>query len=317
MARVGWNGRRGGARRRWTEVARADGRKIDGKGWAETLRSEVRHAVSQRAAHGASVPKLAVVLVGNRADSETYVRMKQRACVECGVLSEERRLSETASEEHIVGAVSELASDDTVHGVLVQLPLPEHVDETRVLDTIGPMKDVDGFHPTNFGMLALNNRSPLFSPCTPSGCMELLRREGVQTAGVTAIVLGRSNIVGLPVSLMLQQADATVTLAHSKTKDIKAATQAADIVVAAAGRPGMLDGSWLKPGCVVLDVGINAIEDSSRKRGYRLIGDVDFDSVIHTASLVTPVPGGIGPMTIAMLLKNTVASAKRMEPAAI
>lgn len=292
----------------------AEGRKLDGKQWAEALRSEIRDAVNNRLSAGVPAPTLAVVLVGNRPDSETYVRMKQRACDECSIISVERRLPAESSQQTIEDTVTELASDVTIHGVLVQLPLPGHIDETRVLDSVGSQKDVDGFHPTNFGMLALNGRSPLFSPCTPSGCMELLRRETVQISGQSAVIMGRSNIVGLPLSLMLQQADATVSVLHSKTPDIIERTQNADIVVAAAGKPGMVTAEWLKPGAVVLDVGINAVDDSSKKRGYRLVGDVDYHSAITTASLITPVPGGIGPMTIATLLRNTLASAERTHP---
>lgn len=220
-------------------------------------------------------------------------------------------LPEDVSQDDLLRVVAEYNADPKVDGILVQLPLPSHIDERAVLDAVSLDKDVDGFHPTNIGSLAMRGRSPKFVSCTPKGCLELLKRSGVALAGKTAAVVGRSNIVGLPAALLLQNADATVTMVHSRTPDAAAVVRAADIVIAACGRAEMVRGDWIKPGAVVIDVGINAVDDPSAKRGYRLVGDVAFDEAAAVAGAITPVPGGVGPMTIAMLLQNTLEGYKR------
>lgn len=290
--------------------ARLDARIIDGKAIAAQIRAEVKADVSAMAG---TVPGLATVLVGSRPDSATYVRMKIRACNECGMRSVHRELPAEATEADVLAVVRELNADRSVHGILVQLPLPPHIDEERVLSEVSLEKDVDGFHPLNIGRLAMRGRQPLFTPCTPRGCIELLKRSNVTITGKTAVVIGRSNIVGLPVGLLLMHENATVTVAHSKTVDLRGVVRGADIVVAAVGRPEMVKGDWLKPGCVVIDVGVNSIDDPTRKSGYRLVGDVDFSECKRVASLITPVPGGVGPMTIAMLLRNCADAAARRQ----
>jgi 5,10-methylene-tetrahydrofolate dehydrogenase/methenyl tetrahydrofolate cyclohydrolase len=285
---------------------------IDGKQIAADIRQEIGAEVAQlKARTGGRVPGLAVVLVGERKDSQSYVRSKKKACAEVGFDSFGVDLPETATEEEVLAAVAGFNADPRVHGVLVQLPLPKHVDERRVLDAVSVRKDVDGFHPSNIGALAMRGRDPLYVPCTPKGCIELLERSGVKIKGATAAVVGRSNIVGLPAALLLQNRDATVTMVHSATPDAQQVCARADIVIAACGRAEMVTGDWIKPGAVVIDVGINAVEDSTKKAGHRLVGDVHFSSAAEKASMITPVPGGVGPMTIAMLLRNTLDGAKR------
>lgn len=261
-------------------------------------------------AHGL-VPGLAVVIVGSRKDSQTYVNMKRKACAEVGICSIDVDLPEDISETALVAEVHRLNADPAVHGILVQLPLPKHINEEKILSEISIEKDVDGFHPLNIGKLAMKGREPLFVPCTPKGCMELLSRSGVTVKGKRAVVVGRSNIVGLPVSLLLLKADATVSVVHSRTPDPESIVREADIVIAAAGQAMMIKGDWIKPGAAVIDVGTNSIDDPTRKSGYRLVGDVDFAAASKVAGYLTPVPGGVGPMTVAMLLKNTVDGAKR------
>ncbi|CAN6561484.1 unnamed protein product [Malus baccata var. baccata] len=257
-----------------------------------------------------TVPGLAVVIVGTRKDSQSYVSMKRKACAEVGIKSVDIDLPENVSQDDLIAKVHELNATSDVHGILVQLPLPNHINEEKVLSEISIEKDVDGFHPLNIGKLAMKGREPLFLPCTPKGCLELLSRSGISIRGKKAVVVGRSNIVGLPVSLLLLKADATVTVVHSRTPDPESFIREADIVIAAAGQAMMIKGSWIKPGAAVIDVGTNAIDDPSRKSGYRLVGDVDFQEVCKVAGWVTPVPGGVGPMTVAMLLKNTLDGAK-------
>lgn len=257
------------------------------------------------------VPGLAVVLVGERKDSQTYVRNKKKACEEVGIVSFGTDLSETASQDEVLKVVADYNADPNVHGILVQLPLPAHIDEQVILDAISIEKDVDGFHPLNIGCLAMRGRNPTFVPCTPKGCIELLRRTGVQLAGKKATVVGRSNIVGMPAALLLQREDATVTIVHSRTPNGAEICSASDIVIAACGRAEMVDGSWIKEGAAVIDVGINAVDDPEAKRGYRLVGDVNFKEASEKASYITPVPGGVGPMTIAMLLRNCVDGATK------
>ncbi|KAL5996069.1 Bifunctional protein FolD 2 [Asimina triloba] len=314
---------------------------IDGKAIAQTIRNEIAAEVrclsekynkviqfylSSSDCHGldSAVPGLAVVIVGTRKDSQSYVSMKRKACYELGIKSFDIDLPEEVSEAEVVKTVHELNDNPDVHdsriqnliyalwpGILVQLPLPKHINEEKVLTEINIEKDVDGFHPLNIGKLAMKGREPLFQPCTPKGCLELLSRTGVSVKGKKAVVVGRSNIVGLPVSLLLLKADATVTIVHSRTSDPECIIREADIVIAAAGQPMMIKGDWIKPGAAVIDVGTNAIDDPSRKSGYRLVGDVDFQEACKVAGWITPVPGGVGPMTVAMLLKNTLDGAKR------
>ncbi|KAI4341692.1 hypothetical protein MLD38_026385 [Melastoma candidum] len=285
---------------------------IDGKAIAQTIRSEIAAEVAQLSQKYGKVPGLAVVIVGTRKDSQSYVSMKRKACAEVGIKSFNVDLPEQVPEGELIDKVHELNANPDVHGILVQLPLPKHINEERVLSEISIEKDVDGFHPLNIGKLAMKGRDPLFLPCTPKGCLELLSRSGISIKGKNVVVVGRSNIVGLPVSLLLLKADATVTVVHSRSHNPEQIIRGADIIIAAAGQAKMIKGSWIKPGAAVIDVGTNAVDDPSRKTGYRLVGDVDYDEAIKVAGHITPVPGGVGPMTVAMLLKNTLEGAKRV-----
>ncbi len=284
---------------------------IDGKAIAATIRGEIKAEVDAMKAKTGKVPGLAAVLVGERKDSQTYVRMKKRACEEVGITSFGYNLPADVSQEDLLGVVRELNNNPDVHGILVQLPLPDHIDDEEILGAISLEKDVDGFHPLNIGRLSMKRRDPLFVPCTPRGCIELLDRSGVIIEGKNAVVLGRSNIVGLPVAMLLLHRNATVTICHSRTQNLPEVVRGADIVIAAVGRAQMVQADWLKPGATVIDVGVNAVDDPTAKKGYRLVGDVDFEAAKEVAGMITPVPGGVGPMTIAMLLKNTLDSAKR------
>ncbi len=283
---------------------------IDGKQIANKVREEVRIAVAQMKADHNYVPGLATVLVGDDTASATYVRSKQRTCEQLGIRSIGHKLPADSSQEEVEKLVSELNADPGVNGILVQLPLPKHLDEEAVLNSISLEKDVDGFHPINIGRLTMKGRTPLFIPCTPAGCIRLMEEIGVDFNGAEAVVVGRSNIVGLPVAMLLQERNATVTICHSRTKDLAAHCKRADIVVAAVGIAELVTGDMLKPGATVIDVGINRKDDPTRKRGYRLVGDVDFDSAEKVAGAITPVPGGVGPMTIAMLMVNTLRAAE-------
>ncbi len=283
---------------------------IDGKQIAADLRQQVATEVTRLVEAGKPRPGLATVLVGDNPASQVYVRMKHKACAQVGIESLGFTLAADASQDEVETLVRNLNADPRVHGILVQLPLPSGLDEERVLNAISLEKDVDGFHPLNIGRLAQKGRDPLFVPCTPAGIMYLLERAGVQFEGAEAVVLGRSNIVGMPAALLLIRRNATVTVCHSHTRNLPEVTRRADILIAAAGRPEMVRGDWVKPGAVVIDVGVNRVEDPSAKKGYRLVGDVAFDEVKEVAGAITPVPGGVGPMTIAMLLKNTVRAAR-------
>lgn len=286
---------------------------IDGKAVAQTIRSEIAEEVRLLSQKYGKVPGLAVVIVGNRKDSESYVKTKRKACADLGINSFDIDLPEEVSEAEVIKHVHQLNANPDVHGILVQLPLPKHINEEKVLTEISLGKDVDGFHPLNIGKLAMKGRDPLFLPCTPQACLELLSRSGISIKGKRAVVVGRSNIVGLPASLLLLKADATVTIVHSKTSqsDTESIIREADIVIAAAGQAKMIKGSWIKPGAAVIDVGTNSVDDPTRKSGYRLVGDVDFEEASKVAGWITPVPGGVGPMTVTMLLKNTLEGAKR------
>jgi len=283
---------------------------IDGKRIAGEIRQEVGVAVAAMKAKHGYTPGLATVLVGDDPASSTYVRMKQKACAEAGIRSIGHNLPADSSESEVLELVASLNADPEVNGILVQLPLPNQINEEKILNTIDLEKDVDGFHPVNIGRLAMKGRDPLFIPCTPNGIIELLKRSGVQLSGAEAVIVGRSNIVGLPVAMLLQKANSTVTICHSRTKDLGEHTRRADILVAAIGRREMITGDMVKPGAAVIDVGINQKEDPTKKRGYRLVGDVEYDSAKEVAGAITPVPGGVGPMTIAMLLSNTFRAAE-------
>ena len=285
-------------------------RVIDGKAIAQDVRSDVGDAVRQWVSEGHRAPYLAVVLVGDNPASASYVRGKAKACVEAGIDSDTITYEADITQEKLLSVIRDLNLSDDVDGILVQLPLPDHIDEGQVIHAIDPDKDVDGFHPMNVGRLVLGQGG--FPPATPAGIMELLSRSDVEIRGKRAVVLGRSNIVGKPMANMLLQkgVDATVTVCHSRTQDIKAICREADILIAAIGRAHFVSGDMIKPGAVVIDVGINRVDDPSRPRGYRLVGDVDFEASLEHAGQITPVPGGVGPMTIAMLLRNTLQAAR-------
>jgi 5,10-methylene-tetrahydrofolate dehydrogenase/methenyl tetrahydrofolate cyclohydrolase len=283
---------------------------IDGKAIAEAVRQEAAAEAARLKALTGQAPTLAAVLVGDNPASQTYVASKGKACEEAGMGSITHRLPATISQAELEDLVRRLNADPAVNGILVQLPLPKGLNEQRVLDLISLDKDVDGFHPMNIGQLVMKGRTPQFIPCTPAGCIELLVRSGIEIAGKDAVVVGRSNIVGIPVAALLNNADATVTICHSKTRDLPDKVRRADIVVAAIGRPEYVRGDWIKPGAAVIDVGINRIEDPTKKSGFRLVGDVAFNEAVEVAGYITPVPGGVGPMTIAMLLANTVRAFK-------
>jgi 5,10-methylene-tetrahydrofolate dehydrogenase/methenyl tetrahydrofolate cyclohydrolase len=284
---------------------------IDGKAIAGQIYEEIRAAVAELKTEHGITPGLATVLVGENPASKAYVGSKQKTCTEVGFYSIGEHLAEDASQEEVEGLVKRLNADPSIHGILVQLPLPRQLNEEKILSAVSIEKDVDGFHPLNIGRLAMKGRKPLFVPCTPAGCIELLVRSGIQIEGAEAVVLGRSNIVGLPVSMLLLHRNATLTICHSRSHDLPGICRRADILVAAVGQAEMVKANWVKPGAAVIDVGINRVEDAGSKRGYRLVGDVDFEQVKEVAGALTPVPGGVGPMTIAMLMWNTLAGAKR------
>jgi 5,10-methylene-tetrahydrofolate dehydrogenase/methenyl tetrahydrofolate cyclohydrolase len=286
---------------------------IDGVKKAEQIRQIVKEKTAQWIADGHAAPGLATVLVGENPASQVYVRSKQKACGEAGIQSYGYELPANSTQEEVENLVMELNRDPKVNGILVQLPLPTGLDEEKVLRGIKLEKDVDGFHPINIGRLAQKGRDPVFVPCTPFGCMVLMEETGIKLDGATAVVLGRSNIVGMPVALLLVRANATVTICHSRTKNLADVVRSADVLVAAIGRPEMVRGDWIKPGAVVIDVGINRVEDSTKAKGYRLVGDVAFQEAKEVAGWITPVPGGVGPMTIAMLLQNTLKAAMMVE----
>ena len=294
---------------------------IDGKAIAQKVRDEVKEKVTKRIAEGKSQPGLATVLVGERIDSATYVKMKQKACAELGMTSFHHPVPADITQEDLEKLITELNADPKVNGILVQLPLPDHLDEERILQLISIEKDVDGFSPINLGRLAQKGREPLFVPCTPYGCIYLLKEAGVEISGANAVVLGRSNIVGMPAALLLVKENATVTVVHSRTKDLPAAVRQADIIIAAIGRAEMVRGDWVKPGAAIIDVGINGIplldeegnqliSEKTGKPRQKLVGDVNFEEAKEVAGFITPVPGGVGPMTIAMLMANTFRAAE-------
>ena len=286
---------------------------IDGKQVAADMRAELKEKVAKLKDDTGIIPGLAVVLVGEDPASKSYVTAKERACEEIGIFSDDNRLDVNTSQEDLMALVEKLNKDPKVHGILVQLPLPSHLDESQVLLAIDPKKDIDGFHPVNVGKMVVGEEA--FLPCTPHGVIQLLLKSNVKIEGAEVVIVGRSNIVGKPLANMLIQksptGNATVTVCHTRTKNLAEHVKRADIVIAAAGRPNTVTADMIKDGAVVIDVGVNRVEDATKKRGYRLVGDVEFDKVKEKASLITPVPGGVGPMTITMLLYNTVESATR------
>ncbi len=277
---------------------------IDGKAAAAAVRGALKEDVAEYIRRTRRPPGLAVVLVGDNPASQVYVRMKERACQEVGISSEKHQLPKGTHQDDLLRLVRRLNQREDIHGILVQLPLPEQIDEHEIIAAVAPHKDVDGFHPINAGLLVSGSRDGLV-PCTPAGVIELIKLTRVPIAGRHAVVVGRSNIVGKPTAILLLQEDATVTVAHSKTEDLQETCRQADILVVAAGRPGMITSEYVKPGAMVIDVGVNRLADGG------LIGDVDFERVKSVASFITPVPGGVGPMTIAMLLRNTLRAARR------
>jgi methylenetetrahydrofolate dehydrogenase (NADP+)/methenyltetrahydrofolate cyclohydrolase len=284
---------------------------IDGKQLAQNLRGEIAAGVESLKSEKGVTPGLAVILVGDNPASVSYVTAKEKACREAGMLSREIRLPAETTEAELVSLVKELNEDPAIHGILVQLPVPKHISDKAVIDAIAPEKDVDGFTPVNVGRMMIGERC--FLPCTPHGIIKLIEFSGMDLKGKHAVVIGRSNIVGKPVAALLsrKETNATVTLCHTGTPDISKFTREADVVVVAAGRPNTLTGDMLKPGAVVIDVGVNRIPDATKPKGFRLVGDADFDSCSKVAGAITPVPGGVGPMTITMLLWNTLESARR------
>ena len=288
------------------------GIRIDGKAKAADLSAQISEETRALRETTGIVPGLSVVIVGEDPASQVYVRNKQRTAAACGFNSVQHSLEASASEAEILELIESLNNDSSVHGILVQLPLPKHLDEQRITQSILPAKDVDGFHYINIGKLTAGATSDAFVPCTPAGCMLMIEDQlGADLSGKNAVVVGRSNIVGKPMASLLLAANATVTIAHSRTADLPGLCRSADIVVAAVGRPNMIKGDWIKPGAVVIDVGINRIETTvDGEKKSKLTGDVDYDSAIANASAITPVPGGVGPMTIVMLMANTLRSAK-------
>ena len=284
---------------------------IDGEAIAAEIRNEVKVGVDKLKASGIT-PCLAAVLVGDVPASQVYVRTKRKACEHVGLSSVLHTPAGDIPEAQLLALIDQLNDDPAVHGILIQLPLPDHVDEAKVIERLSPSKDVDGFHPSNVGKLVIGMDT--FKPCTPAGVQELLVRSGIEIAGKHAVVIGRSNIVGKPMANLLVQkhkdANATVTVCHSRTRDLAALTRQADILIAALGSPHIVTADMVKEGAVVIDVGINRVDDASAKKGYRIVGDVDFDAVSQVASAITPVPGGVGPMTVAMLMVNTLKAAR-------
>lgn len=281
---------------------------LDGKKTSENIKIELAEAVAQRKKEGKKIPHLAAILVGNDGGSMTYVNAKVKACDQIGFESSLISYDSDVTEEELLNKVKSLNEDDNIDGFIVQLPLPEHIDELKVTEAIDPKKDVDGFHPVNLGNMVLN--LPGFLPATPAGIIELIKRNNIETSGKRCVVVGRSNIVGMPVSIMLGRntnpGNCTVTLTHSRTQNLKDITLEADILISAIGKPGFITADMVKDGAVIIDVGTTRVPDNSRSRGWRLRGDVDFDSVAPKCSFITPVPGGVGPMTIASLMINTL-----------
>lgn len=279
---------------------------IDGKSLSEQIRTEIADEVAKLSKVSQLPPGLAVIIVGKDPASRVYVSSKKKACEATGIYSVEIALDENVSQERLIEEIKKLNKDEKINGILIQLPLPKHLDENAAIETIAPEKDVDGFHPINVGKLYIGLNT--FIPCTPKGIIEILKRNNIQISGKNALVIGRSNIVGKPIAALLMKENGTVTIAHSKTQNLSELVKKADILIAAIGKAKFVKGEWIKEGAVVIDVGTNSIDDPTSAKGYRLVGDVDFEEAQKKASWITPVPGGVGPMTIAMLLKNTLES---------
>lgn len=286
---------------------------IDGKLIAEQIKTEIAAEVKEMLDNGHDAPHLAAILVGEDGASQTYVASKEKSSHEVGFISTTYRFPETISEKELLDAIGFVNDDDEIDGLIIQLPLPKHISQEKVIAKIDPSKDVDGFHPQNLGKLVLGEET--YIPATPYGIMQLLKRSGIETAGKHAVVIGRSNIVGTPMSLLLSRnanpGNCTVTICHSKTQNIKEIAKMADILVVAIGKPEMVDASYIKPGATIIDVGIHRVADESKKSGFRLVGDVNYEDAIKVAGAITPVPGGVGPMTIVGLLQNTLLAKKR------
>ena len=283
---------------------------LDGKALAAKVRAETTTKVAARTAAGKTPPGLATILVGNDPASETYVRNKRKSSEEVDMVSFGYEMPAETSQAELLKLIAELNARPEIHGILVQVPLPKQIDPAAIQSAISPLKDVDCLHPENIGYLAQKGREPRFVSCTPAGIMRMLAESGIKLSGANAVVLGRSNIVGMPISLLLIKADATVTVAHSRTQDLPGVCREADVLIAAVGKPQMVRGDWVKSGAVVIDVGVNRVEDKTKKSGSRLVGDVAYAEAAEVASAITPVPGGVGPMTIAMLLENTYHAAE-------
>ena len=284
---------------------------IDGRLIAKRIQDNIKASAVSWGSQTGALPGLGVVLVGDDAASAMYIRMKRRACERVGIHSEAEILPASATQEEVEGAVRRFNGSPQIHGILVQLPMPDHIDEEAVLNEISLDKDVDGIHPMNLGKLGMRGREPSFTPATPTGAMVLIAETGKTIEGARAVVIGRSNIVGLPVALMLTNANATVTICHSRTRNLPGLVGEADILVAAVGRPEFVKGDWIKPGAIVIDVGSNSVDDPDSEKGYRYVGDVEFEVAKDRAGFITKVPGGVGPMTITMLLQNTAKAAWR------
>jgi 5,10-methylene-tetrahydrofolate dehydrogenase/methenyl tetrahydrofolate cyclohydrolase len=283
---------------------------IDGNEVAARVQDGIREEVRAFKEKYGFVPGLGVILVGDNPASVMYVRMKGRRCESVGMASFSNIMPASSTQEEVIAAVRAYNDDPGVHGILVQLPMPDHIDEETVLKEVSLAKDVDGFHPINIGNLAMKGREPSFTPATPTGCMTLIAESGIDVSGKIAVVLGRSNIVGMPMSLMLTHANATVTVCHSRTPNIVEIVRKADILIAAIGKPEFVKGDWIKPGAVIIDVGTNKIDAPDTEKGYKWVGDVDFEAAKEVAGAITIVPGGVGPLTIASLIQNTMKAAK-------
>lgn len=287
---------------------------IDGKKISSEIKEEIKNYCNSLKESGKQVPGLVTILVGNNPASESYVNSKAKACIEVGFLSKLEKVDETISQDELINLINKYNLDQNYHGILVQLPLPKHIDENKIIESIIPLKDVDGFHPINIGNLVIGKETMI--PCTPFGIMELLKRKNIETQGKHVVVVGRSNIVGKPIANLLLQkkngANSIVTVVHSAAPNIEYFTKQADILIAAIGSPNFINQKMIKDGVVIIDVGINRIEDASKDKGYKIVGDVDYNSVFEKASYITPVPGGVGPMTIAMLLSNTIIAYKKI-----
>jgi len=283
---------------------------IDGKKISEKKLKGIEDEIKRR--NWVGKIGLAVIIIGGRKDSTVYVRKKMEACEKVGIKSYKIELNTTVTNDMVCREIEKLNNDDNVHGILIQLPIPQHLNEEKILRKINFLKDVDGFHANNMGYLAMERREPLFIPCTPLGCLELLKEYNIEIEGKEVVVIGKSNIVGLPMSLIMMKEMATVTVCHIKTKNIEEHTRRADILIVGVGKAHLVKKDWVKEGAVVIDIGINVLKDETRKRGYRLVGDVDYENVKSVASYITPVPGGVGPMTVCMLIKNTLKSYKNL-----